>query len=81
MLKERRRLVLVPRETPLSPIHLRNMLTLAELGAVILPPMPAFYTRPATVDEIVRQTVARILDHLGLPPDSAPRWTGRPADR
>lgn len=78
MLKEHRRLVLVPRETPLSPIHLRNMLALAELGAVILPPMPAFYTRPTTVEEIVRQTVARVLDHLGLPPEAAPRWTGRP---
>ncbi|MHB1005286.1 MAG: UbiX family flavin prenyltransferase [Chloroflexota bacterium] len=79
MIKEHRRLVLVPRETPLSPIHLRNMLTLAELGAVVLPPMPAFYTRPTTVTEIVQQTVSRVLDHLGLP-GAAPRWTGLPAD-
>jgi 4-hydroxy-3-polyprenylbenzoate decarboxylase len=74
MLKERRRLVLVPRETPLTPIHLRNMLTLAEVGAVIMPPVPAFYTRPATVDDIVRHTVARVLDQLGLANDLAPRW-------
>jgi len=78
VLKERRRLVVVPRETPLSSIHLRNMLALAEAGAVVLPPMPAFYTRPATVDDLVRQTVARILDHLGLPADFADRWAGLP---
>lgn len=81
MLKERRRLVLVPRETPLSTIHLRNMLALAEAGAVVLPPVPVFYTRPRTVDDIVRQTVARILDHLGLPPEGAERWGAPPADR
>lgn len=78
MLKERRRLVLVTRETPLSPIHLRNMLALAEVGATILPPVPAFYTRPAGIDDLVRGTVARILDHLGLDADVAPGWTGHP---
>jgi flavin prenyltransferase len=80
MLKERRRLVLVPRETPLSAIHLRNMLTLAKAGAIILPPMPAFYHRPQTIDEIVRQTVARIVDHLGLTAELAPRWQGLSTD-
>jgi polyprenyl P-hydroxybenzoate/phenylacrylic acid decarboxylase-like protein len=80
MLKERRRLVLVPRETPLSPIHLRNLLTLAELGAVVLPPMPAFYSHPQTVADIVRQTVQRMLFHLGLPVDRGEGWQGLPAE-
>lgn len=73
-LKERRPLVLVPRETPLSAIHLRNMLTLAELGAVIMPPMPAFYSRPGSVGEIVDQTAARILGQIGLT-DGVWRWS------
>jgi 4-hydroxy-3-polyprenylbenzoate decarboxylase len=75
-LKEGRPLVVVPRETPLHAGHLRQMLALAELGAVILPPMPAFYQRPKTVDDIVNQTVARVLDRLGLPQDLLPEWTG-----
>jgi len=74
MLKERRRLVLVPRETPLSAIHLENMLKLARAGAVILPPAPGFYTRPQTIGEIVDFVVARILDHLGVPHALVQRW-------
>jgi len=74
MLKERRRLVLVPRETPLSAIHLENMLKLARAGAVILPPAPGFYTRPETIGEIVDFVVARILDHLAVPHALVQRW-------
>jgi 4-hydroxy-3-polyprenylbenzoate decarboxylase len=66
-LKERRRLVLVPRETPLSPIHLENMLTLSRLGVVILPPEPAFYLHPTSVEDIVEYIVAKALSALGLP--------------
>jgi 4-hydroxy-3-polyprenylbenzoate decarboxylase len=76
VLKERRRLVLAVRETPLHAVHLRNMLTLSELGVTICPPVPAFYNRPATIDDIVDQTVLRLLDQFdfNLPSDS--RWTG-----
>ncbi|HEX2297491.1 MAG TPA: UbiX family flavin prenyltransferase, partial [Pseudonocardiaceae bacterium] len=76
-LKERRRLVLVPRETPLSEIHLENMLALARMGAAIVPPMPAFYRQPSTVDELVTDLVARVLDQLDIEVD-ARRWTGWP---
>jgi len=65
-LKERRRLVLLTRETPLNLIHLRNMVTLTEAGGVIMPPIPAFYHRPTSIDEIVTQTVARALTLLGV---------------
>src|SRR6187431_3677798 len=65
-LKERRPLVLMVREAPLSDIHLENMLKLSRSGAVILPPMPAFYTNPRTLDDIVDQTVSRVLDQFGL---------------
>lgn len=78
-LKERRRLILVPRETPLHLGHLRTLTTLAELGASIVPPMPGFYTRPATVDDIIAQVVGKVLDQLGIEHDVAPRWQG-PAD-
>jgi 4-hydroxy-3-polyprenylbenzoate decarboxylase len=74
MLKERRALVLVPRETPLSAIHLENMLKLARAGAVILPPAPGFYTHPQTVADLVDFVVARILDQLGVPNTLLPRW-------
>ena len=67
MLKERRPLVLVPRETPLSAIHLDNMLKLAHAGAVILPPAPGFYTHPRTVADLVDFVVARVLDQLRVP--------------
>jgi flavin prenyltransferase len=75
-LKERRKLVLVPRETPLSEIHLRNMLRVTRAGAVVLPAAPGFYHRPTTVDALVDFVVARVLDQLGVPNDLAPRWTG-----
>ncbi len=74
MLKERRPLVLVPRETPLSTIHLDHMLTLARAGAVILPPAPGFYTHPQTVADLVDFVVARVLDQLHVAHDLVPRW-------
>lgn len=73
-IKEGRRLILVPRETPLSVIHLENMLKLARLGAVILPPAPGFYTHPQSVDDMVDFIVARILDQLGVDHALLPRW-------
>jgi 4-hydroxy-3-polyprenylbenzoate decarboxylase len=73
-LKERRRLVIVPRETPLSTIHLRNMLVLSETGVSIVPPMPAFYNYPETVDDVVRHIVARVLDQFGIDNDLTVRW-------
>jgi len=75
-LKEGRPLVAMVRETPLHLGHLRQMTALAEMGAVILPPMPAFYFRPKTVGEIVDHTVGRVLDRLGLPHGLVPEWTG-----
>ena len=74
MLKERRPLVLVPRETPLSVIHLDNMARLARAGAVILPPSPGFYTHPQTVADLVDFVVARVLDQLRVPHELTPRW-------
>jgi flavin prenyltransferase len=74
-LKERRRLVLVFRETPLHVGHLRLLLQAAEAGAVILPPMPAFYLRPTSVEDIVLQTVGRVLDLLDIEHDLTARWT------
>ncbi|HSO06538.1 MAG TPA: flavin prenyltransferase UbiX [Pelomicrobium sp.] len=79
MLKERRPLVLVPRETPFSAIHLENMLKLARAGAVILPANPGFYHHPKTVDDLVDFVVARVLDHLGVAHTLMPRW-GESAD-
>jgi flavin prenyltransferase len=76
-LKERRRLVLLPRETPLHEVHLANMLTLTRLGATILPPMPAFYNRPQSLADIVDHVVARTLDQFGLCSPHARRWDGR----
>ncbi len=74
VLKEGRRLILVPRETPFSAIHLENMLKLARLGAVVLPPNPGFYHRPQSLDDIVDFVVARILDQLDIPHALARRW-------
>ncbi len=79
MLKERRPLVLVPRETPLSTIHLENMLRLARAGAVILPPVPGFYDRPQSVAELVDFVVARVLDRLDVPHSLGPRWGADPS--
>jgi len=76
ILKERRRLVLAVREAPLSEIHLENMLKLARIGAVVLPPMPAFYNHPQTIDDVVEHTVARILDQFGLELPDTTRWSG-----
>jgi 4-hydroxy-3-polyprenylbenzoate decarboxylase len=74
MLKERRSLILVPRETPLSVIHLENMLTLARAGALVLPAMPSFYGKRETVDDLVDTVVARVLDHLGHDASLIHRW-------
>ena len=79
MLKERRPLVLVPRETPLSAIHLENMLTLSRAGAVILPPAPGFYGHPQVIGDLVDFVVARILDQLGVAHELGPRWGSRRA--
>jgi 4-hydroxy-3-polyprenylbenzoate decarboxylase len=73
-LKERRKLVLVPRETPWSLIHARNVVTLLEAGAVVLPAIPSFYSRPESVTDLVDTVVWRILDQLGLPNPRAYRW-------
>ena len=75
-LKERRRLVVVPRETPLTQIHLRRLLELAEAGAVVLPAMPGFYHQPRNVDDLVRFVVARIMDQLQMAQSLVPPWLG-----
>ena len=75
-LKERRRLILAVRETPLHAGHLRNMTLLSEMGAIIAPPMPAYYALPKTVDEIVEQQVGRYMDLLGVEDSSTQRWEG-----
>jgi 4-hydroxy-3-polyprenylbenzoate decarboxylase len=77
ILKERRRLVLVPRETPLSEVHLENLLKLARMGVCILPPMPAFYNKPATLDDMVDHIVARVLDQFDIDAAFAKRWDGQ----
>src|SRR5436190_2786595 len=76
VLKERRRLVLVPRETPLNLAHLRNMVAVTEMGGVIMPPMPAFYAQPKTLDDLVAHTVGRILDLFGVRSTKLKRWQG-----
>ncbi len=73
-LKERRKLILVPRETPWSLIHARNVVTVIEAGALVLPAVPSFYHRPASVEEVVDTVVFRILDQLGVPAGETPRW-------
>jgi 4-hydroxy-3-polyprenylbenzoate decarboxylase len=75
-LKERRKLIVVPREAPLSLIHLRNLTAVAEAGAVVLPAAPGFYHRPTRVSELIDFVVQRILDHLGVEIDIARRWGG-----
>jgi len=75
VLKERRRLVLVTRETPLHTIHLRNLVTVSELGAIVAPPMPAFYNKPKTLDDVINHTVGRILDLFDLDTGKVKRWS------
>jgi len=77
MLKERKTLVIVPRETPLGIVHLENLTHLARVGAVILPAMPSFYGKPATLGDAIDTVVGRILDHLGLEHDLLRRWGSR----
>jgi 4-hydroxy-3-polyprenylbenzoate decarboxylase len=74
MLKERRQLILVPREIPLSLVHVKNMELLLQAGAVIMPANPSFYTHPKTIQQVVDTVVARVLDHLGLAQSIMPRW-------
>ena len=76
VLKERRRLVLLPRETPLNLAHLRNMTAATEMGAIIFPPVPAFYSRPKSLDELVAHTVGRVLDLFGIRSPMLKRWAG-----
>ena len=74
MLKEQRKLIIVPREMPYSPIHLENMLKLSRLGVTVMPASPAFYHRPKTIDDLVDHVVARILDHLGISQELITPW-------
>jgi 4-hydroxy-3-polyprenylbenzoate decarboxylase len=76
VLKERRKLVLVVRETPLSEVHLENMLKLSRMGVTMLPPMPAFYNHPQSIDDLVNHTVGRVLDQFGIPAPFEKRWDG-----
>jgi len=76
VLKERRRLVLLVREFPLHSGHLKNMLAVTDMGGIIAPPVPAFYTLPQTIDDIVKQTIGRTLDLFGLDAKNFPRWQG-----
>ena len=82
VLKERRRLVLMVRETPFNLAHLRNMTAVTEMGGIIFPPLPSFYHRPASIDEMVDHTVGRVIDLFGVDHTLAPRWAGMkpPAD-
>ena len=80
-LKERRKLIVVPRETPWNLIHARNVVTLLEAGAVVLPAIPSFYSRPGSVNDVVDTVVWRILDQLGLPSPRAYRWADQPSKR
>ncbi len=79
-LKERRPMIVVPRETPLSLVHLRNMTLATEAGAVVLPAMPGFYHRPEHIDQLVDFVVQRVLDRVGLEIEVADRWTGETSD-
>lgn len=80
MLKERRRLVLMVRETPLHLAHLRNMVAVTEMGGIVCPPLPAFYLRPQTVEDVVNHSVARVLDLIDVDHQLAPRWQGLESD-
>jgi polyprenyl P-hydroxybenzoate/phenylacrylic acid decarboxylase-like protein len=76
VLKERRRLVLIPRETPLNLAHLRNMTAVTEMGAIVMPPVPAFYAMPKSIEDLVAHTVGRILDLFGVHSAKLTRWQG-----
>jgi 2,5-furandicarboxylate decarboxylase 2 len=76
VLKERRRLVLLPREAPLNLAHLRNMVAVTEMGAIVFPPVPAFYARPKSIDDMVTHSVARVLDLFGIHSAKLARWQG-----
>ncbi|WP_332878123.1 UbiX family flavin prenyltransferase [Massilia sp. S19_KUP03_FR1] len=76
VLKERRRLILMVRETPFNLAHLRNMTSVTEMGGIIFPPLPGFYQKPASIEEMVDHTVARVIDLLGIDHTLAPRWAG-----
>ena len=76
MLKERRRLILMVRETPFNLAHLRNMTAVTEMGGIIFPPLPSFYHQPQSIDEMVDHTVARVIDLFGICHNLAPRWNG-----
>ncbi|MFC3460333.1 MULTISPECIES: UbiX family flavin prenyltransferase [Massilia] len=80
ILKERRRLVMMVRETPFNLAHLRNMTAVTEMGAIVFPPLPSFYHRPASIDEMVDHTLDRVLDLLGIDNPQAARWSGMRAD-
>jgi 4-hydroxy-3-polyprenylbenzoate decarboxylase len=80
VLKERRRLVMMVRETPFNLAHLRNMTAVTEMGAIVFPPVPGFYQRPASIDEMVDHTIARVLDLLGIEHALAPEWPGMKGD-
>lgn len=73
-IKERRKLILMVRETPLNPMHLENMLKLSQIGVTIMPPVPVFYTKPQTLDDVINQTVGRVLDQFGIEIGSMKRW-------
>jgi 4-hydroxy-3-polyprenylbenzoate decarboxylase len=79
MLKERRKLILCPRETPLSAIHLENLLTVTRAGALVIPTAPSFYTRPRTMEQLLDTVLARVLDHLDIPHTLLARW-GEPEE-
>jgi flavin prenyltransferase len=79
MLKERRKLILCPRETPLSSIHLENLLKVSQAGAIVIPAAPSFYTRPRSVEQLLDTVLARVLDHLDIPHTLLARW-GEPFD-
>ena len=76
ILKERRRLVLMVRESPLHASHLKNMLSVTEMGGIIAPPVPAFYTKPETLEDVIKQTVGRTLDLFGIESELVQRWQG-----